>query len=161
MEGQFPGGRRFARTLQAGHHHHRRAAHEGQADFGSAEEILQLVADDLRDLLSGRERAEHILPECPLPNAVREFLDHFEVNVGFQESDPDLLQRVLNVPLVEAAFAAQRLEDAIHLVGKVVEHSAVKPSRVVIPSVARDLGGRRAKNVIAAIPRPGPSLRSG
>src|SRR5207249_7833749 len=90
--------------------------------FGSAEEILQLVADDLRDLLSGRERAELILPECPLPNAVREFLDHFEVNVGFQESDPNLLQRVLNVPLVEAAFAAQRLEDAIHLVGKVVEH---------------------------------------
>src|SRR5207245_7392772 len=67
-----------------------------------------------------------------------------------------LFQRVLNVPLVEAAFAAQRLEDALHLVGEVVEHSAVKPSRVVIPSVARDLGGGARRTWLPRYPAQVP-----
>ena len=51
MKGELAGSGGLARALQADHHHHRRTAHQSQADFTAAKELLQLVADDLGHLL--------------------------------------------------------------------------------------------------------------
>ena len=68
-----------------------------QPAFGVAEEREHLVADDLDDLLRRREAAEHVLPHRPVAHAVDERLDDLEVDVGFEQREPDLAQRGLDV----------------------------------------------------------------
>ena len=124
MQRELAGRRRLAGALQSDHHHDRGRADERESDFVAAKEILKLVANDFRDLLRRRECGEDILADRFLANAIREFLDDFEVHVGFEQRDADLFQRVVDVPLVERRFAAQRLEDAVHLVLEIVEHAS-------------------------------------
>ena len=134
MQRKFAGGCRLAGALQANHHHDGRTANQRQADFGAAEELLELVADDFGDLLRGRECGQHIFADCFLSDAIGEFLDDFEVNVGLEQSDANFLQRVVDMPLVELGLAAQGLEDPIHLVLEVVEHRALEAKILEIRS---------------------------
>src|SRR4029077_13861168 len=98
--------RRLTGALQADHHHDRWRADEREADFVAAEERLQLVADDLCDLLRGREGGQDILTDGLFANAGGELFDDFEVDVRLEQSNADLLERVVDMPLIEAGFAA-------------------------------------------------------
>ncbi len=109
---QFGGGRRLARALEA----EQPAAARGwrmllQAAFGVAEEREQLVADDPDDLLPRSETAEHGLIHRAVADAVDECLDDFEIDVGLEQREPDLVERRFHLLGREAHLAPQRCED--------------------------------------------------
>ena len=55
-------------------------------------------------------------------NRFDELLDNFEVNVRFQQGHANLTQNLLHILGREPALAPQVLENALQLVGKIVEH---------------------------------------
>ena len=61
-----------------------------------AEQRQHLVADDLDDLLRRRQALEHVLVHRPIAHAIDERLDDLEVDVGFEQRQPDLAQRRLD-----------------------------------------------------------------
>ena len=77
-----------------------------QAALGVAEERQHLVADDLDDLLRRRQAPQDVLPHRPVAHAIDERLDDLEVDVGFEQRQPNLAQRRLDV----APSAAPRRE---------------------------------------------------
>ena len=93
-----------------------------QAALGVAEERHHLVADDLDDLLRRRQAAEHVLPHRPVAHAVDERLDDLEVDVGFEQREPNLAQRRLDVLRRQPRLAAQRLENVLEACAEGLEH---------------------------------------
>jgi len=81
-----------------------------------AEQADEFIADDLDDLLRGAEGIENFLALRLFADALDEFLDDLEVDVGFEQSDTDLLQGRIHIGLGEFAFSAQVFEDALELV---------------------------------------------
>ncbi len=124
VQRELAGSRGLARSLQTGHHHDRRTSDQRETDFASAEEVLQLVADDFGDLLRRRKCGQHAFANRFFADPDGEFLDDFEIDVGLQQRDADFLEGVVDVPLIERGLAAQSLEDSIHPVLEVVEHSS-------------------------------------
>jgi hypothetical protein len=88
----------------------------------AAQSLNQLVAHDLDDLFPGRKRCRHLLPDSLVPNVIDELFDDFEVNVGFEQRQPDFAQRLLHVLFVENGLATQGLKGALKFFGKVLEH---------------------------------------
>ena len=79
-----------------------------QAALGVAEERHHLVADDLDDLLRRRQAAQDVLPHRPVADAIDERLDDLEIDVRFEQRQPNLAQRGLDVVFGQPAFAAKR-----------------------------------------------------
>jgi hypothetical protein len=75
-----------------------------------AKQRKHLIADDFDDLLRGRKAAQDVLPHRPVANPVDECLDDLEVDVGFEQCEPDFPQRRLDVLRRQARFTAKRLE---------------------------------------------------
>ena len=99
---QLAGGRGLAGALQAGHEHDgRRLRGELHARGVAAESFDQLIAQDLDDLLARRKRGRHLLADGLFLNVVDELLYDFEVDVGFEQRQTDLAQRLLNVFFIE------------------------------------------------------------
>jgi hypothetical protein len=91
---KFAGGRCLACALQPQQHNDtwplvRRA----KASFGVAEEGHHLVADDLQNLLRGREAAKNILPHRAIADPIDERFDDLEIDVGFEQRQTDLAGR--------------------------------------------------------------------
>jgi len=104
----------LARTLQADQHDHRgRMRGRRQAMAAAAEQLDQLVVDDLHHLLGGRERLEDVLADGPLAHALHEAAHDLEVDVGFQQGHAHLAQRFLDIVLAQPAAAAQPVEDRL------------------------------------------------
>ena len=121
--GELAGGGGFAGALQAGHEDHRgRLGGEFEARGVFAEQRDQLVADDLDDLLGGRERGKHFGADGFLADVLDELVDDVEVDVGFKQGHADFAQRFGDVFFGERALAAKVLEDALQFVGKVLKH---------------------------------------
>ena len=59
-----------------------------------AESLDQFVAHDLDDLLAGRERGQHFLAHGFGLDAVDQLFDDFEVDVGFEQRQPNFAQRL-------------------------------------------------------------------
>ena len=59
------------------------------------------LVDDLDDLLAGVELADHLGPERALADAVGEFLDDLEVDVGLEQREADLAHRARHVLLAQ------------------------------------------------------------
>ena len=87
-----------------------------------AEERDQFVADDLDDLLAGRERGEDFGADGLFANVFDEVADDVEVNVGFEQGDANLAESFGDVFFSERALAAEGLEDALEFVGEVFKH---------------------------------------
>ena len=79
----------------------------------AAQQLDQLVEDDLHDLLGRRERRQHVLADRALPDPLHEGAHDLEVDVGLQEGQADFAQRLLDVVLGEPAAAAQAVEDTL------------------------------------------------
>ena len=113
----------LAGTLQARHEHDRRRL-RGELELGGvfAKDGDQFVANNLDDLLGGRERGHHFLAQRLLADVVDQFLDDLEVDVGFQQRHADFFQRFADVLFRQRALSAQVLEGALQFFCKVLKH---------------------------------------
>ncbi len=87
-----------------------------------AHQLGQLVVHDLDDLLARRQALQHRLAERPLADAGDEVADDREVDVGFEQGEPDLAHRTRDRLLVERPLLPEVAESALQLVGQAVEH---------------------------------------
>ena len=67
--------------------------------------------DDADQRLPGRQRADDLLADRLLRDRRDEILDDGQRHVGFEQREPHLAQRVLDVVVGEPRFAAQPLDD--------------------------------------------------
>ena len=122
---QLSGRGGFTRALQAHQHDDvGDAAGEHQLAIGAAEQLGELVGDDLDDVLRRGQGVEHLGVKAALLRARHELLDHLEVDVGFEHGHAHLAHGGVDVVLGQAALAAQAREDALQAIGKVIEHEA-------------------------------------
>ena len=120
---ELRGRRRLARALQAREHHHRRRAlRPRKRGRGAAEHLDDRVVHDLHDLLRAGDRLEHALAEGALANGRDKLPDHFEIDVGLEQRDPDVAQSLVKIAFAHARTPAQALERAVQPVGKLLEH---------------------------------------
>ncbi len=110
---QFPARCRFAASVQP--HHHpisgfgvRRLV--GALPFVFPHQRHQFIMHNLDDLLSRGDAVENLLSERPLLRLLNEILGDLVVDVGFQQRQPHLAQRIGNVLLRQLAVPAQVLE---------------------------------------------------
>ncbi len=88
------------------------------------EQLDQLVAHDLDDLLGGRKRGQHFGADGLGANVLDQVVDDVEVDVGFKQRHANLAQRFGDVLFGERALAAQILEGALQFICKVLKHSS-------------------------------------
>ena len=120
---ELRGGRRLSRALKADEQQHGRRALRPRERHGlAAEHLDQSVVHDLDDLLRAGDRLEDLLAERALAYGRNELADHLEVDVGLEQRDADIAQRLLEVRLAHARAAAQALEGRVQLVGQLLEH---------------------------------------
>ena len=125
--GEFAGGGGFAGALEAGHEDDGgRLGGEFEAGRVFAEEGDELVADDLDDLLGGREGGEDLCADGFLADVLDEVADDVEIDVGFEEGYADFAQGVGDVFFSERALAAEGLEGTLEFVGEVFKHGQSK-----------------------------------
>ena len=84
-----------------------------------------LVADDLDDLLRGREAAEDslVLAEGAIADPVDKRLDDLEVDVGFEKRQPDLTQGGFDSLRRQTRFSPETLEDVLEPCAERLEHN--------------------------------------
>jgi hypothetical protein len=80
-----------------------------------AEQIRQLVADKLDDLLAGLDAGDDFGAERFGFDALDEVARDLEIHIGFQQSHPHLAQGVADVGLGNFPEAAQVLEGVLEL----------------------------------------------
>ena len=120
---QLARGGRLARALQAEQQHDPRLRRVLlQAALGAGKERQQLVADDLHDLLRGRQAAQHGLVHGAVADAVDEGLDDVEVDVGLEQRQTDFAQDVFDLRLGQPHLAPQGGEGVLDPGAERVEH---------------------------------------
>jgi hypothetical protein len=106
--------RRLAGALQPEQQDHARRRVAGrQSALGVSEERQHLVADDLDDLLTRRQAFQNRLVARLIPDAIDERLDDLEVDVGLEQRQANLAQRLFKDLGGEPQLAAKRLEDVL------------------------------------------------
>ena len=80
---------------------------------------------DADERLARRQRARHLLAHRLLAHARDEVLDDRQRDVGLEEREAHLAQRVGDVGFREARLSAQRLDDARQALREVLEHRGV------------------------------------
>ena len=117
-QGEFAGVGGFTCTLQAGHKHdggwlgrigdlHRLATKCGDEFF----------VNDLDDLLCRVQRLVNGGAHSALAHTVSKSFNDRDVDVGFEQRDANLAQRLVDIFLAELALAAQPLEDVLKTIG--------------------------------------------
>src|SRR3990172_5260523 len=91
--------------------------------------------DDFDDLLRRRKRAMHFLAHGLLAHAPEKVLDNLEVDVGFEQRQPYLAQRLVDVGLGQNAFAREFLEDGVEFLSQAFEHRKRASRGPSVPSV--------------------------
>jgi hypothetical protein len=84
--------------------------------------------DELDEVLLGREAPQHLLAEGVALDGLDELLDDADVDVGLEERQAHVAQRLLDVLLGDLSLAAQLAPQAVELLAQGVEHQ-VTPSR--------------------------------
>ena len=87
-----------------------------------ADQLGQLLVDDLHDLLARVQALGDLLAERALAHPGDEVVDDLEVDVGLDQREPDLAHRARDRLLVEAPALAQAAERRPEPFGKGVEH---------------------------------------
>src|SRR5262249_35718586 len=77
---------------------------------------------DLHDLLARGEALENLVPHGLLADALDEGPHDLEVDVGLEEGDPHLAERLLDVVLGQAAGASETVEDRLQTLRQCFEH---------------------------------------
>ena len=120
---EFSRGGGLTGALQTRHENDGRRL-RGELELGGvfAEDGDEFVANDLDDLLGGRERGHDFLAEGLLADVLDEFLDNVEVNVGFEQGHADFFERVADVLFGQGALSAKVLEGTLELICKILKH---------------------------------------
>src|SRR5262249_40912686 len=79
-------------------------------------------ANDLDDLLAWRQALQHRLVHRLVANSIDECLDDFEVDVRFEQGEPDFAQRGFYMVRRQPNLAAQRFEDILNARAERLEH---------------------------------------
>ena len=121
---ELAGERRLTGALQTGQHDHRRRL-LGQPDAAglAAEDLDELLVDDLDDLLRRVQRLGDVRAARPLLDGADEGADDRQGDVGLEQRDADLARGGVDVGLGQPALAAQAGEDLVQAVGEGLEHS--------------------------------------
>ncbi len=113
----------LAGALQADHQHHLgRRRRERQIDGLAAQQLDQLIIDDLDDHLAGRDAAQHLVADRPVLDRSDEILDDRQRHVGFEQRHPDVAQGRLDIRSTQGAPALQAIEDVAKPARKRIEH---------------------------------------
>ena len=123
-QGQLAGGRRLTRTLKTGHQDDRRRV-ERQVQAGrdfAAQHVDQAVIDDLDHLVGRLDRADDGLARGQVLGLADEVLDDRQGDVGLEQGDADLAQRLVDVLFGQHAATAEAFKDAGKSLCKAVEH---------------------------------------
>ena len=141
---ELAGERRLARALQAGEHDDgRRLLREPDAARLTTEDGDELLVDDLDDLLGRVQRLADLGAERALAHDVGELLDDRQGDVGVEQRQADVADRLVDVGLREPPLGAEVLEGVGQAVGEAVEHR----SRLTVAEAAPDRapGAHRAR----------------
>ena len=127
---QLRDARRLAGALEAqDHDHRRRPGGHREPVRGAAQQVDQLAVDDLHHLLARGEALEDLVPHGLLADPLDEGPDDLEVDVGLEEGDPHLPERLLDVLLGQAAGAPEAVEDRLETLRQGFEHWILSESR--------------------------------
>jgi hypothetical protein len=122
VPGELRGRRRLAGALEADHRDDGRIALEVERPVAGAEELHELVVDDLHDLLAGGQGLQDVGADRLLADAADEVLDDLEVDVRLEQRETDLAHRGIDVRLADAATAGQVGERLAKALAQAVEH---------------------------------------
>ena len=113
-------------TLQSGHQDDGRRL-GGGAELGDvfAEDGDELVVDDFRDLLAGRQGSGDLGADGLDADVLDEGFDDGEVDVGLDEGEANLGHGVGDVFVGDGALAAEVFEGALELIGECFKHGVL------------------------------------
>ena len=94
----------------------------------AAEQLDQLVVNDLDHLLSGRDTLQHLLPYSTILYPSNERFSDLVIDVSLEKYATNLAHRLLDVGLRQLTLASKLLENAFELFGQLIEHG--NPSRI-------------------------------
>ena len=156
MARQLRGRRRLSRTVQPDQQDHgRRRATEIEAARSLAEQADELAMNEPQEVLLGGEAAQHFLTERVPLDRFDEVPDDLQVDVGLEERQAHVAERVLDVPFGDPSLSLQLAQQGIELLRESFEHDQGSPVRAK--------SGRYKKRVQNASPRgsktPGARLR--
>ena len=80
------------------------------------QQLGQLVIKDFNNLLARRDAPQHFLAERPVLDSRDEILGNLKVNVGFQQCQPNLAQRVIDVALRDRAMTPEVFKNILKLI---------------------------------------------
>ena len=109
---ELRGGRGLAGALQSREQDDGRRLHgEIERRGGAAHQRGELAMDDADQRLPGRQRADDFLADRLVLDRRDEVLDDRQRDVGFEQREAHLAQRVLDVVVGEPCLAAQPFDD--------------------------------------------------
>ncbi len=94
---------------------------------------------ELQELLLGREAAQHLLTQGVPLDRLDEIADDLQVDVGLEERQPHVAERVLDVPFGDSSLALQLAQQGVKLLRQSFKHDQ---------GIAGPGKGRRYKNRI-------------
>ena len=115
----------LARALQADHRHDSRIAAQVEDPIAGAQQVDELVVDDLHHGLTGGEALQDVLADRLLTDARDEVLDDLEVDVGLEQREAHLAHRGIDVGLADPAAAGQAAERRPQALAEGVEHGRI------------------------------------
>ena len=98
-----------------------------QAARRVAEQRQHLVAHDAHDVLGRRQAPQDVVADGLGAHALDERLDDAEVDVRFEQRQPNLAQRRVDRRLGQSRFTAKRLEDVLQAGAERFEHVCYLP----------------------------------
>src|SRR4029079_16647801 len=114
--------RRLAGALEADHRDDGRIALEVERPVAGAEELHELVVDDLPDLLAGGQGLQDVGADRLLADAADEVLDDLEVDVCLEQREGYLSHRGVAFRLAHAAAAGEVGKRRAEALAQAVEH---------------------------------------
>lgn len=125
--GKLGGGGRLTGALEASHEDDGgRLGGFLEAGGVAAEDVDELVVDDLDELLGGGERGGDLGAHGAGADVLDEGVDDGEVHVGLEESNADLAEGVADVFVGDGALATEVFEGTLELIGEILEHDWFK-----------------------------------
>ena len=94
-----------------------------RARLGSAQHLDHLVAHEAQDGLVGAQALQHVLAHGARAHALDELLRDLEVDVGLEEREADLAERVVDLGLAEDTLPAKGPEDPLEPLAERLEHA--------------------------------------
>jgi hypothetical protein len=121
--GELARRRGLARPMEADHQDARRVARGPERGICRAEQFNQFVMDDFDDLFAGFDALDDLQADGLFLHPIDKVAGHLEIDVGIEEGEADLAQRLGNVGFRDPAESAQVAEDLLKFLAEGIEHA--------------------------------------